>query len=156
MDRSPRPRLAEATEAELGRTISCELYCYLNTERSVAEARRCFQRGTRKNKRNGSQNPHGTPGAQPQFFQPRTVPLALRARVEKELEKLVEEKVIEPVQFSEWAAPIPVFKENGSVRICSDYKVTVKKFAKRRNTRYHALRTFLQLYQVDKLSPSWT
>ena len=60
MDRSPRPRLAEATEAELGRTISCELYCYLNTERSVAEARRCFQRGTRKNKRNGSQNPHGT------------------------------------------------------------------------------------------------
>ena len=74
---------------------------------------------------------HMEPGAQPQFFQPRTVPLALRARVEKELEKLVEEKVIEPVQFSEWAAPIvPVFKENGSVRICGDYKVTVNKFAK--------------------------
>ena len=71
------------------------------------------------------------PGAQPQFFQPRTVPLALRARVEKELEKLVEEKVIEPVQFSEWAAPIvPVFKENGSVKICGDYKVMVNKFAK--------------------------
>ena len=99
---------------------------------------------------------HMEPGAQPQFFQPWTVPLALRARVEKELEKLVEEKVIEPVQFSEWAAPIPVFKENGSVRICSDYKVTVNKFAKWRNTCYHALRTFLQLYQVDKLSPSWT
>ena len=74
---------------------------------------------------------HLEPGAQPQFFQPRIVPLALRARVEKELERLAEEKVIEPVQFSEWAAPIvPVFKENGSVRICGDYKVTVNRFAK--------------------------
>ena len=70
------------------------------------------------------------PGAQPQLFQPRTVPLALRARVEKESEKLhvVEEKVIEPVQSSEWAAHIvPVFR---SIRICGDYKVTVNKFAK--------------------------
>ena len=74
---------------------------------------------------------HMEPGAQPQFYQPRTVPLALRARVEKELEKLVEEKVIEPVQFSERAAHIvPVFKEDGSVRVCRDYKVTVNKFAK--------------------------
>ena len=51
--------------------------------------------------------------------------------MEKELERLVVKKVIELVQFAEWAAPIvPVFKKNGSVRICRDYKVTVNRCAK--------------------------
>ena len=33
---------------------------------------------------------------------------------------------INPVEISEWAAPIvPVMKKDGSIRICGDYKVTV-------------------------------
>ena len=44
-----------------------------------------------------------------------------------ELERLEREGVIEPVQFSDWAAPIvPVVKRDGSIWICGDYKVTAQ------------------------------
>ena len=57
--------------------------------------------------------------------------MCIRDRVEAELERLQEQGIIEPVQFSEWAAPIvPVVKSDGSVRICGDYKVTVNRVAK--------------------------
>ena len=51
---------------------------------------------------------------------------AMKEKVEDELKRLQETGVIEPVQFSEWAAPIvPVLKSNGQIRICGDYKVTI-------------------------------
>ncbi|KAI4895675.1 hypothetical protein NFI96_020671 [Prochilodus magdalenae] len=66
--------------------------------------------------------------AQPKFYKPRPVPYAVKPLVEQELQRLVEEKIIEPVQFSDWAAPIvPVIKPDGSIRICGDYKVTVNR-----------------------------
>ena len=62
----------------------------------------------------------------PVFCKPRPVPLALRTKVEAELDRLQQANVIEPVEFSEWAAPIvPILKSDGSVRICGDYKVTI-------------------------------
>ena len=66
------------------------------------------------------------PNATPKFFKARTVPLALKEKVEKELDKLQSMEIISPVQFSTWAAPIvPVLKQSGEVRICGDYKITI-------------------------------
>ena len=52
--------------------------------------------------------------------------------IEKELDRLVNEGIIEPVQFADWAALIvPVLKSDSkSVRICGDFKLTVNQAAK--------------------------
>ena len=66
------------------------------------------------------------PTAQPRFHKPRAVPYVLKAKIEKELDRLVQQGAIEPIEFLEWAAPIvPVLKKDGSIRICGDYKVTI-------------------------------
>ncbi|GFX51444.1 uncharacterized protein K02A2.6 [Trichonephila clavipes] len=66
------------------------------------------------------------PNYKPLFFKPRPVPFALKERIETELNRLVAEDIIEPVTYSDWATPIvPVIKQNGNLRICGDYKVTI-------------------------------
>ena len=71
------------------------------------------------------------PEVRPRFHKPRPVPFSLRTKVEEELERLEKEGIIQPKQFSEWAAPIvPILKEDGSVRICGDYKVTANRAVK--------------------------
>ena len=74
---------------------------------------------------------HVDPKATPLYHKARSVPLVLREKIETELDRLQAQGIIEPVQFSEWAAPtVPVIKSDGSVRICGDYKVTVNRVAK--------------------------
>ena len=47
-------------------------------------------------------------------------------RVKAELDRLEKVGAIEPVAHSEWARPmVTVFKRNGGIRLCGDFKATV-------------------------------
>ena len=67
--------------------------------------------------------------------------------VEKELNRLVSEGTLEPVQFSEWAAPIvPVLKKDKqSIRFCGDFRRTVNpRCLNLTDTLYQRLKIYLQ------------
>ena len=60
------------------------------------------------------------------------MPYAYRELVNKELDRLVEQGILTPVPFADWAAPIvPVLKsDKRTVRICGDFKRTVNQVSK--------------------------
>lgn len=63
---------------------------------------------------------------EPVYMRARPVPLALRAAVEGELQRLQREGAIYPVEHSDYGTPIvPVPKASGEIRICGDYKMTI-------------------------------
>ncbi|CAB4033713.1 Uncharacterized protein K02A2.6, partial [Paramuricea clavata] len=65
-------------------------------------------------------------GSQPQFRKARQVSYSLRPKVEEELKRLQSEGILSKVEWSDWATPIvPVPKQDGSVRICGDFKGTI-------------------------------
>ena len=69
---------------------------------------------------------HVKSGAQPKFFKPRSVPLAIKPAIDEELDRLEAEGILKKVPTSDWAAPIvTVPKKDGKFRICGDFKVTV-------------------------------
>ena len=62
----------------------------------------------------------------PMFCKARPVPYSMKEKVDTELDKLVEQGVLKPVQHSDYASPIvSVLKPDGNVRICADYKRTL-------------------------------
>ncbi|CAG9133042.1 unnamed protein product [Plutella xylostella] len=69
---------------------------------------------------------HLKENARPRFFKPRTVPFALKDKVEQELQRLGELGILIPVDHAQYATPIvPVLKENGKVKIAGDFSVTL-------------------------------
>jgi len=66
------------------------------------------------------------PGTTPKFCKARTVLYAYRSLVNEEINRLVQQGILTPVTFSDWAAPIvPVlYSDKKSVRICGDFKQT--------------------------------
>lgn len=65
-------------------------------------------------------------GSVPKFYRPRSVPFAMRSKVDVEINRLLNENIITPVKYSEWAAPVvPILKPDGSIRLCGDYKLTI-------------------------------
>ena len=74
---------------------------------------------------------HVDDNAVPKYFKARPIPYVMRDMVDKELDRLLAEDIIEPVQYSDWAAPVvPVMKADKTVRLCGDYKLTVNQVAK--------------------------
>lgn len=61
-------------------------------------------------------------------LKPRQVPFALKSKVDEEIDKLIVQGVLEPVDHAKWETPIVTpIKPDGSVRICADYKCTIYK-----------------------------
>lgn len=68
--------------------------------------------------------------AKPKFCKARSAPYALN-KIEHELDSLINEGILSPIEFGEWATPIvPVLKPNGKVRICGNYNCTVNQASK--------------------------
>lgn len=68
----------------------------------------------------------------PVYVRARAVPISLKTRIEQELARLERDGTIYRIDSSEYGTPIvPVIKENGDVRICGDYKITVNPKLKR-------------------------
>ena len=64
--------------------------------------------------------------AKPKCFPSRPLPYAMKSQVDVELDRLLTEGIIEPVDHAEWASPVVVVrKKNGSIRLCGDFKVSV-------------------------------
>ena len=63
------------------------------------------------------------PSVPPHFCKARSVPYAMKPLVEAELDKLIEQGILTPVQHADWAAPIvPIMKvDRKPVRICGDF-----------------------------------
>ena len=65
-------------------------------------------------------------GSKPRFCKSRPIPFALREQVEQAIHKQVADGELEPVDRSDWAAPIVVVtKKDGGIRICADFKMTI-------------------------------
>ena len=62
----------------------------------------------------------------PRFCKARSVPYRMKEKVDTQLDKMVEQGVLIPVQYSDYASPIvSALKQDRTVRICADYKQTV-------------------------------
>ncbi|GFN87036.1 tetra-peptide repeat homeobox protein 1-like [Plakobranchus ocellatus] len=78
-------------------------------------------------------------GSNSKFLKAHTVPYALKPMLEKKLDKLECEGIINQTDKSKWATPkVPVLKKNGNASTCGDYKVTLNKFWKRNTIPYRA------------------
>ena len=66
------------------------------------------------------------PDAKPKFCKARPVPFALKEKLDTTIDKLVKSGQWIQVNHSQYASPIvPIVKEDGTIRVCGDYKCTL-------------------------------
>ncbi|XP_073942471.1 uncharacterized protein [Choristoneura fumiferana] len=75
-------------------------------------------------------NIHVKPGAEPVHLPARPIKFGMKRNIEKEIDRLVSEGIINEVDPNltpvEWATPtVNVVKPNGDIRICGDYRSTL-------------------------------
>ncbi|KAL5258791.1 hypothetical protein ACHWQZ_G009300 [Mnemiopsis leidyi] len=85
--------------------------------------------------------------SKPIMLKARSLPYALRDKVERELNSMIEAKILSKVEDSPWGTPlVPVEKDGGqSVRICGDYKSTLNKCV---STRQYPLPTVEECFNA--------
>ena len=67
----------------------------------------------------------------PVFCKARPLPFTLEKPVGDEIDRLVKMDVAYFVPWSDWATPaVPILKQDGGVRLCGDFKVTLNKALK--------------------------
>uniref|UniRef100_A0A914UPP6 RNA-directed DNA polymerase n=1 Tax=Plectus sambesii TaxID=2011161 RepID=A0A914UPP6_9BILA len=60
--------------------------------------------------------------SRPKFLKARPLPYAVYDAVDKELDRLVEQGVLQPINYSDWAAPVVIApKPGGQIRLCADF-----------------------------------
>lgn len=63
-------------------------------------------------------------GAVSKFYKLKFILLALKTKVDTEIECLVKSDLLIPVDLNDWATPIvSILKPGGSIRICGDFKI---------------------------------
>ncbi|XP_026530759.1 uncharacterized protein K02A2.6-like, partial [Notechis scutatus] len=66
------------------------------------------------------------PDVAPIRLKPRRVPFAHKPKIDEQLDKLIAQGVLEPIDHAQWETPIVTpIKPDGSLRICGDYKATL-------------------------------
>ena len=100
---------------------------------------------------------HVDPQAKPKYFKPRPVAYAVRQKVEEDLDHLLSEGAIRPVEFLEWATPIvPIVKFDGTIRICGDFKITLNDVSKLDKYPIPKTKDLLAQLGGGARSPNWT
>ena len=80
--------------------------------------------------------------AQPKFCKVCPIPFALRDLVENEISQQVKDRILEPVEFSDWDTPVvPILRNDRSVGLCGYYKITVNQVTKTNTLFYLELTT---------------
>ena len=72
------------------------------------------------------------PQVTPKFYKPRSLPYAMRDKVEQQLKSLQAAGIIEPIQSCDWAAPIVsvLKRDKKTTCLCGDYRLTVNQAVK--------------------------